>query len=185
MIGNFNYLASTPNGLKSINNWRRSAYQTFVQIKSGSSLPSRARFMAFHKKYNPEEEIEARKKGFKGKELPVWYGLQSIRSMHIDTRFGDGQIAAVDPKTIWILLSIAAGVLLIACINFTTLAIGRSAGRSKEIGVRKVIGGTRKSLVFQFLAEAFLLTIISAGIGFLIAQVLLPFYNQLSDRKMQ
>jgi putative ABC transport system permease protein len=185
MLGNFNYLASTSNGLQSLNNWRRSAYQTFVKLKAGTSLPSKARFMAFHKKYNPEEEVEARKKGFKGKDLPIWYGLQPLPSMHTDTRFGDGQVAAVNPKTIWILLSIAAGVLLIACINFTTLAIGRSAGRSKEIGVRKVIGGTRKSLVFQFLAEAFLLTIISTVIGFLIANGLLPFFNQLSERQME
>ncbi|MEO6536950.1 MAG: FtsX-like permease family protein, partial [Ferruginibacter sp.] len=107
-----------------------------------------------------------------------------LQAMHNDTRFENGKIPPVAPKTIWILLSIATGVLIIACINFTTLAIGRSAGRSKEIGVRKVIGGTKASLVFQFLAEALLLTIISAAAGFLLAKILLPFFNQLADRQL-
>src|SRR5207237_9501429 len=120
--------------------------------------------------------------GFKGKELPVWYGLQPIAEMHTDTRFGDGQVASVSPKSIWILLCIAAGVLLIACINFTTLAIGRSAGRSKEIGVRKVIGGTRTSLIYQFLSEALLLTVFSTGFGLLFVELLLPLFNNLTDR---
>jgi putative ABC transport system permease protein len=76
-------------------------------------------------------------------------------------------------------------VLLIACINFTTLAIGRSAGRAKEVGVRKVIGSGKKQLVFQFLAEALLLSILSAAIGFLIGKLLLPYFNQLSGRDLQ
>jgi putative ABC transport system permease protein len=184
MLGNFNYLITTPNGKTSVNNWRRSAYQTFVLLKPNAKIPSRERFRAFHKKYNPDEEAEARKRGFKGKELPVWYGLQPITAMHTDTKFGDGQVAAVSPKSIWILLCIAAGVLLIACINFTTLAIGRSAGRSKEIGVRKVIGGTRRALILQFLSEALLLTILSTVFGFIFAKALLPLFNDLTDREL-
>src|SRR5205085_6121653 len=75
-------------------------------------------------------------------------------------------------------------VLLIACINFTTLAIGRSAGRAKEVGVRKVIGGGTSQLISQFLAEALLLTILSAAIGFLLGKFLLPFFNTLSGREL-
>src|SRR5437762_1255990 len=94
----------------------------------------------------------------------------------------DGNVS--NPKTIWILLTIAAGVLLIACINFTTLAIGRSAGRSKEVGVRKVIGAEKRQLVFQFLAEALMMSVFSAVLGLLIAKLLLPYFNQLSGRAL-
>lgn len=184
MIGNFNYLLNTPNGKESRENWRRSAYQTFVQLKVGSNVPSRQRFTAFHKKYNPGEEAEARKRGFKGKELPVWYGLQPVVKMHTDTKFGDGQVTAVSAKSIWVLLGIAGGILLIACINFTTLAIARSAGRSREIGVRKVIGGTRAMLIFQFLTEAFLLTLFSTALGLVFVRFLLPLFNRLTDRAL-
>jgi putative ABC transport system permease protein len=81
-------------------------------------------------------------------------------------------------------LIIAAGILLIACINFTTLSIGRSANRSKEVCVRKVIGGNRKTLTFQFLTESILLTLVSAFIGLLLANLLLPFFDQLSGREL-
>ena len=77
--------------------------------------------------------------------------------MHTNPALVGIKISPVDPKSIWILLSIAAGVLLIACINFTTLSIGRSASRAKEVGVRKVIGSSKKSLILQFLTESLLL----------------------------
>jgi putative ABC transport system permease protein len=114
---------------------------------------------------------------------PVEYHLQPITAMHTDTKVQDANI--IDPTTIWILLSIAAGVLLIACINFTTLAIGRSAGRSKEVGVRKVVGAAKGQLVFQFLAEACLLSLLSTVLGVLLAHLLLPYFNQLSGRELQ
>ncbi|HWC55094.1 MAG TPA: FtsX-like permease family protein, partial [Chitinophagaceae bacterium] len=69
-------------------------------------------------------------------------------------------------------------------INFTTLAIGRSASRAKEIGVRKVIGSEKRQLVFQFLAEALLLSFLSAVIGLLLGKLLLPYFNNLSGRAL-
>jgi putative ABC transport system permease protein len=104
--------------------------------------------------------------------------------MHTDTSIGGGAVEAVNPKNIWILLAIAAGVLLIACINFTTLAIGRSAGRAKEVGVRKVLGGAKKQLLLQFLTEALLLSICSAILGIILGRLLIPFFNQLSGREL-
>ena len=74
--------------------------------------------------------------------------------------------------------------MLIACINFTTLAIGRSARRAKEIGLRKVIGGG-KTIATQFLSEAIILIILSAILGLLIAKLLLPYFNWLSGRELQ
>jgi putative ABC transport system permease protein len=183
VLGNFNYHASTKNGSRGVNNWNRISYATFVQLKPGSSLPGDKKLLAnFRKKYYPDEETEARKNGWKGKGSPVAYAFQPLRDMHTNTKIEGG---AVDPKTIWILLSIAAGVLFIACINFTTLSIGRSAGRSKEVGVRKVIGGTKKSLIAQFLIEALLLAFLSGIIGLLLVKILLPFFDQLSGRDLQ
>ena len=93
-------------------------------------------------------------------------------------------MGSLTQQSIWILLAIAAGILLIACINFTTLAIGRSAGRSKEVGVRKVIGAEKRQIIFQFLTEAILLSIASAILGLLMANTLLPWFNQLSGRDL-
>jgi putative ABC transport system permease protein len=187
LLGNFNYIETTNNGKRGVNNWHRSAYITYVQLNPGSGLQDDAQKLgAFRHKYYPEEEKELKEAGFKwvGNKLPVRYGLQPLKAGHTDTKISGGSVEQVNPKTIWILLCIAAGVLLIACINFTTLAIGRSARRAKEVGVRKVIGGQRKQLVLQFLSESVVLSIVSAILGFLLAILLLPYFNSLSGREL-
>ncbi len=105
--------------------------------------------------------------------------------MHTSVNVDSGAPGSTtNPKNLWILISISAGILLIACINFTTLAIGRSAGRAKEVGVRKVIGSGRKKLIYQFLTESMLLSIFSGALGLLLANVLLPFFNKLCGRQL-
>lgn len=186
ILGNYEYLPTTENGKRSVNNWFRSSYTTYVHLKSGSSLANDPeRLLNFRRKYYPEEEAELRKQGYwTGKGAPVKYEMQSLRSIHTDTKIWGGDIASVNPKTIWILLGIAGAVLVIACINFTTLAIGRSATRAREIGIRKVVGSMRKQLVFQFLAEAILLTVLSVGLGLILSYFLLPWFNQLSGKEL-
>jgi putative ABC transport system permease protein len=185
LLGNFNYLTTTPSAPGRINNWRRYSYQTYVQLKPGSHLPSdKNTLVSFRKKYYPDEEARSRKDGWMGKGARTYLGLQPLTAIHTDTRISGGSVVPVETKTIWILLGIAAGILIIACINFTTLAIGRSAGRSKEVGVRKVIGSSKISLIKQFLFEAFLLAFISAVFGILLAKALLPYFNKLSERDL-
>ncbi|HMK25917.1 MAG TPA: ABC transporter permease [Chitinophagaceae bacterium] len=186
-LGHFDYLATTSSGKRSVNNWMRSAYFSFVQLKEGSKLATdRDALIPFRKKYYPDEEAEARKAGYwTGKGVPVRYALQPLLSIHTDTKVAGGNVNSVNPKTIWLLLSIAFAVLLIACINFTTLSIGRSASRSKEIGLRKVLGSQRPQLIWQFLAEALLLTVFSVLLGLLISYFLLPFFNQLSGKELR
>lgn len=184
-IGNFQFLNTTEEGKGAANNWFRSMYQTFIQLKPGSRLANeKNRLVAFRKHYYPCEADNFKKNGmsWQGDGPPIVYGLQPLTAIHTDPVIND--LNKVDIKTIWILLGIAAGVLLIACINFTTLAIGRSAGRSKEVGVRKVVGAEKRQLVFQFLSEAFLLTLVSTILGLLLANLLLPYFNQLSGREL-
>ena len=186
ILGSFDYYTSTAGGKRGVDNWHRSGYQTYVQLRPGSKLANRSeQLKKFRSKYYPDEEAELRKnKMWTANGSPVTYGLQPLRAMHTDIMIGGGGVDSVNPKNIWILLAIAAGVLIIACINFTTLAIGRSAGRAKEVGVRKVIGSDKKHLIVQFLAEALLLSILSAGLGLLLAKLLLPYFDQLSGREL-
>ncbi|MBV9987297.1 MAG: ABC transporter permease [Chitinophagaceae bacterium] len=187
LLANFNYFIATKSGQAGVNNWHRSGYQTYVQLQPGSRLPQdEKKLTAIRMKYYADDVAEMKKMGvWNGSgRFPVRYVLQPLREIHTNPEIGGASVASINPKTIWILLAIAAGVLLIACINFTTLAIGRSAGRAKEIGVRKVIGGDKKQLVMQFLAEALLLSIFSAAIGFLLSAILLPLFNTLADRNL-
>src|SRR6476660_5899265 len=187
MLGSFDYYMSTPGGKWGVNNWHRSGYMTYIQLRPGSKLAKGSgQFQKFWSKYHPDDEAEMKKaKQWTSKGSPVTYGLQPLKAMHTYVKIPGGGVEAVNPKNIWIVLSIAAGVLLIACINFTTLAIGRSAGRSKEVGIRKVVGGRKKELVAQFLLEAMMLAIISGLIGIALGDLLLPFFNQLSGRTLQ
>lgn len=188
MIGNFAYWETTNSGKRGVNNWRRSAYQTYVQLREGSGLAADTKRLAdFRRKYYPDEEKELKDEGFKweGDAPPVRYALQTLKSSHTDQTVYSSSVESINPKTIWILLAIAGGILIIACINFTTLAIGRSARRAKEVGVRKVIGGERGQLVWQFLAESVVLSILSAALGLLIARALIPYFNKLSGRELQ
>jgi putative ABC transport system permease protein len=174
MISSFNYWATTTEGKMTDGQWGWNAYMTFVQLKPGSTLANNTKLLAqFKHKYQPT--------GL-GSEGSI--ALESLRNMHTNPQLNGIKITPVDPKTIWILLIIAAGILLIACINFTTLAIGRSASRAKEVGVRKVIGGTKKTLIFQFISESLLLTVLSTVVGLLLAKLLLPFFNNLSGREL-
>ncbi len=84
-----------------------------------------------------------------------------------------------DKTVVYIFLSIAILILLIACINFMNLSTIRAVDRSKEVGLRKVLGALRTNLVWQFIGESILLTTISCllSVGFL--QLMMPLYNQL------
>lgn len=186
MLGNFNFLTTvTPDGRSQANNWRYSSSQTYIQFIKPDQLPSRTVLDAFYKQYNAGQEDKVKKHPDAQTGVKKWYGFQPLKTIHTDTRLTGASVPPVDPKSIWILIGIATGVLLIACINFTTLAIGRSATRSKEVGMRKVMGGTRRSLISQFITEAFMSTILSGLFGALLAQLLLPFFNELSEKKLQ
>jgi putative ABC transport system permease protein len=79
---------------------------------------------------------------------------------------------------------IAVIILLIACVNFMNLSTARSAGRAKEVGVRKVLGSARKYLVAQFLTESMLVTLVSTITAMALAIVLLPLFNQMSGKEL-
>lgn len=186
MLGSFNHIMNTEEGKRSNANWNMTiGISVYVQLRPGSTLPNdQAKLAAFRQKYFPDEKQNlVKEKLWNGQgNMPAGYGLQPLRDVH--TGVDVDKWEAVDPKNIYILIAIAAGVLLIACINFTTLAIGRSAGRAKEVGVRKVIGSRKKQLIFQFLSESLLLSIFSALLGLLLAYVLLPLFNQLAQQQL-
>ncbi len=179
----FSRYATTASGKRNENRWQSSSMMTFVELRPGSGLASNeTQMLQFRHKYFPDEEKEYRSTGQWTKAgTPITYGLQPLLTLHNDTSF---EGAAGNPKQTMILLGIGIMILLIACINFTTLAIGRSAGRAREIGVRKVIGAGRQQLSAQFLTEAIVLSGLSAGLGMALAGALLPVFNQISGKTL-
>lgn len=187
ILCSFEKHAATRRGTGDRNSWNRAAYATFVQLKPGSGLAAdSARMQQFYNKYRPDDEAELRKRGhWKGEGAPITFALQPLTRIHTDVSVAGGIVEPVNPQYGWILMGLAGLVLLIACINFTTLAIGRSAGRAREIGVRKVIGANRRQLVSQFLAESLLLSAFSMLLAIGLTYAFLPALNELTDKKLR
>src|SRR5690606_11805945 len=87
----------------------------------------------------------------------------------------------VRKSTIETLILVGIFILIMASINFVNLTTSLAIGKSKEIGVRKVMGSTRSQVAFQSLGETFLSVIISAGTALILANVLLPFLDKIAD----
>lgn len=112
------------------------------------------------------------------------YFLQKITDIHLRSHLDfelepNGQIAYI-----YIFSSVALGILLIACINFVNLATARSSMRSREVGIRKAVGSTRRQLIRQFLSETIFMAMLAMIIALAIAQLLLPAFNQLAHKEM-
>ncbi len=75
-------------------------------------------------------------------------------------------------------------ILLIACVNFMNISTARSATRAKEVGIRKVLGSYKKGLVWQFLTESFLTTLISLIIAIGLIELLMPYFNNLTGKQL-
>lgn len=85
-------------------------------------------------------------------------------------------------RYVYIFMSVAALILLIACVNYVNLATARVMHRAKEVGVRKVIGAQRKQLIYQFLSESFIFVFMALLLSFALVVVLLPYFNVLADQ---
>jgi putative ABC transport system permease protein len=124
----------------------------------------------------------ARGYGFKGS---FNIDLQPLSEMHLGKVYGiDDRSDISDPIYSYILGGIAGFILLIACINFINLTVARSLKRSKEIGIRKVIGGSRPQLILQFLGESFLACAVSFVIAIGLGLLALPVFNGLTNKQL-
>jgi len=127
---------------------------------------------------------EAREKNdFKGS---VAWGLQPLLQIHLSKDYDaeDELSDASNPMYSYILSGIAILILVIACINFINLTIARSLKRSKEIGIRKVVGGQRSQLIRQFLGESFIVCFISFAFAVILASAALPVFNELANKQL-
>lgn len=112
--------------------------------------------------------------------------LQPLTDIHLNSDFASTSELEQggDIKYIYIFGAIGLFMLLIACINFMNLSTATAAKRTKEVGIRKVLGSERKQLISQFLTESFIATLIATAVAFLIVILALPFFNGLSGKEL-
>ena len=111
--------------------------------------------------------------------------LQPLTDIHLHSHLIREFEPNTQPSTIYILLTIAFFVLLIASINYINYASARFSQRAKEVGVRKVVGARRSHLVSQFLVESLLLCFIAGTIAFILAEGFLPIFNKITAKTFE
>ena len=110
--------------------------------------------------------------------------LYPVSSLHLYSNFENGVPSGGRIETVKVFLLIAVFILLIACINFMNMSTARSERRAKEVGIRKVSGALRGSLIGQFLGESILLAIIAGALALLLVLVCLPGFNLLTKKEL-
>ncbi len=111
-------------------------------------------------------------------------GFQPLTDIHLNPDIPLGFAPVSNPQYVFILGAIGLLVLVIACINYTTLAAGQSLKRAKEVGMRKVLGATRSTLVYQYLTESLVLALMAMTIGVFITLALIPTFNVLTGSEL-
>jgi putative ABC transport system permease protein len=105
--------------------------------------------------------------------------FQPLSDIHFDERY-DGKIKR---SVLWLLASVGIFLLLIACINFINLATAQALKRTREIGIRKVLGSTQSQIFWQFMSETTLITLASSMLAFLLITLTLPVMNNWTHTK--
>ncbi len=169
-------------------NWFNFFLNTFVVLDPHANVQTAESKMRNFYATDSKDAIRSLTAKF-GPEVMNWkseYLLQPLLDMHMSTELPsqNGLSDASNPMYSYILSGIALFVLLIACINFVNLTVARSVKRAKEIGIRKVVGGDRKQLIIQFLGESFLLCIIAFVLAIGLVKLILPVFNNLSNKAL-
>jgi putative ABC transport system permease protein len=118
-------------------------------------------------------------------DFRIELGLQRFGDMYLHSDFKNGYIAGGRIEYVQIFSIVAIIILLIACINFMNLTTARSIKRAKEIGVRKVAGAARSSIVSQFMGEAMLLVFLAVIISLSLTVLVLPAFNSFTGKEIE
>ena len=155
-----------------VHNWGNTSPETFVQLRSEADAGKvQAKIKDFIYQYKKKKRYSHRT------------GPATIREKYLHSTFKNGYIDGGRIEYVRLFSIVAVFILLIACINFMNLATARSAKRSKEVGIRKVIGAVRSAFIGQFMGEALLLTLFSLY-GNYTGGIFLPAFNGLTGKQL-
>jgi putative ABC transport system permease protein len=154
-------------------NWGNNSTRTYVLLKPNATLASAA------------PKVRVMKQRY-AKDEPKWeMFLYPLSKWRLYSSFTNGKEDGGGRITFVRLFGIvAAFILLIACINFMNLSTARSEKRAKEVGIRKVVGAQKISLIGQFIGESLLLTLIAGFFAIIVVQLSLGGFNKLTDKEL-
>lgn len=117
----------------------------------------------------------------------TWFmlGLEPLTNIHLHSGLDIQMRPVSDIRYIYLFAAIAVVILILACINFTNLAIARSLRRAREVGLRKALGGQRLDLMLQFLGESMLICVLALVLGVVLAELAMPYFNAIAGKAIQ
>ncbi len=153
--------------------WGNYSFRTFLMLKANANLNLvQAKIKNIVAKYNPEN-----------KENTMF--LYPLEKLHLYGEFKNGVEVGGKIDTVNLFLMLAIGILLIACINFMNLSTARSEHRAKEVGVRKTIGASRFTLIWQFMGESLFMAFFAMLIAIILMVLLIPRFNDLINLQLK
>jgi ABC-type antimicrobial peptide transport system permease subunit len=157
-------------------NWGNYDHPTYVKLFDASQAQQAI------DKINERRMVFAKAQGNTSSGASFY--MQPFTENYLNSHFENGKPVGGRIKYVRIFAVVAIFILVIACINFMNMATARAVNRAKEVGVRKVVGAQRKSLILQFIGEAILISLFSMTLALLITYVLLPFFNILVAKQI-
>lgn len=154
------------------NYWGNNSTKNYVLLKPNTSITSL------------QEKIKKIKSRHSDEEANNEMFLYPMDRWRLYSRFEDGKESGGMIDMVRLFGIIAGFILLIACINFMNLSTARSEKRAKEVGIRKVIGAQRNSLISQFLGESILISVLAGIVGLVLVIVFLPSFNTLTEKEL-
>ncbi len=167
-------------------NWGDYNYPTYVLVKKGADIAGLNQSItrnAMKNYFLPEMLREGTRDPEKLIAKAKIY-LQPVTDINLYSYDIEDGLSHGDIRFIWLFGAVALFILIIAFINFINLSTAKSANRAKEVGLRKVVGSYRSSLINQFLTESLLYSLVSFVLGVVLAWLLLPYFNMLASKSL-
>ncbi|MCE6992446.1 ABC transporter permease [Dyadobacter sp. CY323] len=171
------YLAN-PETFKSDNTWNNFNYQTFIVFKENTDLKKLGKKLtAIISKFKKKDDGKSSTDTVLEAEL--------LTDMHFNNNIQSADQSKGDRKTVYVFFGLAFVILLVACINYVNLTTARASVRSKEVGVKKLLGAKHSHLFGQFMTESILTCLIALVLSFCMIYVLLPVFNSVTAKTFE
>jgi putative ABC transport system permease protein len=168
--------------------WLNQYLGTFVLLQPGSDLNNVSKKLDHvfnvHAKYQVDEN-----KRLYNYDPKISYSLQNVADMHLNPRLTGswregGIVNESNPIFSWLFLGIALFILFMATVNFINITIASSLRRAKEVGIRKITGGSKQQIIVQFLFESAIVCLVSFLLAIALTNICLPLFNELVRKEL-
>ena len=164
---------------KYIDNWGNKSYYTYVLLdKNTSRVEFEKKISTLVEKYRGEDFRSENR-------TPLIYYLQSLSSIHLQSHLNFEIEPTANIQQIYLFVVIGFIILIIGCINYMNLSTARSVNRAREVSLRKVAGAQRHQLIWQFIGESLILSLIALFLAAVLVELFLPIFNSFIDKNIQ